>query len=162
MIMKFLKSNLPILALGILLLVAGTMYLVSNRMAFVPLMSDRSFVSVDGFMFEIADTPISHQKGLSGRNNLSDTYGMLFVFDEPSRPGFWMKDMLVSIDIVWLSDSGEVLGIEHSVSPETYQKVPPDVFYPPSSVSYALEVRAGLAHSKGWVVGSVIPLPPLK
>lgn len=157
--MKFLQNNLPVLTLGILLLVAGTVYLVSNRMAFLPLMSDRPFVSVDGFMFEIADTPQAQQQGLSGRANLSDTYGMLFVFDEPSRPGFWMKDMLVPIDIVWLSDTGVVVGIEHNVSPDTYQKVPPDVFYPPSQVSYALEVRAGLAASRGWSVGSVIVLP---
>ena len=159
--MKFLQSNLPILALGILLLVAGTVYHVSNRTSFVPPVSDRPLVNVDGFMFEIADTPQAHQRGLSGRSNLPDTYGMLFVFDEPSRPGFWMKDMLMPIDIVWLSDTGMVLGIEHSLSPETYQKVPPDVFYPPSPVSYALEVRAGLARAKGWSVGSVIALPDL-
>jgi uncharacterized membrane protein (UPF0127 family) len=160
--MKFLQSNIGVLALGVLLLVAGTVYLVSNRIAFLPLMSDRPFVSVDGFMFEIADTPQAQQQGLSGRTNLPDTYGMLFIFDEPSRPGIWMKDMLTSIDIVWLSDTGVVVGIEHNVSPDTYQKVPPDVFYPPSPISYALEVRAGVASARGWVPGSVIALPKHK
>jgi uncharacterized membrane protein (UPF0127 family) len=66
-----------------------------------------------------------------------------------------MKDMLAPIDIIWLSDSGSVILIDHSVEPSTY----PNVFYPPVEVKYVLETRAGYAREKGWEVGTHIPLP---
>lgn len=66
-----------------------------------------------------------------------------------------MKDMLVPIDILWLSDTGEVLGVEESVAPETY----PRVFYPPQPVRLVLETRAGESRAQGWIVGEHVPLP---
>lgn len=107
------------------------------------------------FVFEIKDTPQGRQQGLSGRETVPPGYGMLFVFDRRDTYGFWMKDMRVPIDIIWLSDTGTVIGIEENVSPETY----PSVFYAPQPVRLVLETRAGEARTKGWSVGSVIPLP---
>lgn len=80
---------------------------------------------------------------------------MLFVFPSDQRTGFWMKDMLTSIDMIWLSDNGTVLGIEDSVAPDTY----PKIFYPPQPVKYVLETRAGEAHRQGWSVGTKVSLP---
>jgi uncharacterized membrane protein (UPF0127 family) len=65
-----------------------------------------------------------------------------------------MKGMLTSIDIVWLSDTGTILGIEDSVRPESY----PAVFYAPEPVRYVLETRAGEARRQGWTVGTTVPL----
>jgi uncharacterized membrane protein (UPF0127 family) len=80
---------------------------------------------------------------------------MLFVFPKADTYGFWMKDMQVPIDIIWLSDQGRILGIEDSIAPSTY----PTTFYPPSPVRYVLEVRAGLAREKGWESGTLLSLP---
>lgn len=157
-----LKSNVIGISVGVLFLFAGTLYLVSNRTVFVPLVSDRPHKEVQGFLFEIANTPQAKQQGLSGRATLNENQGMLFPFSEPSTPGIWMKDMRFAIDIIWLSDTGLVLGVEENVMPETYLENPPRVFYPPQPVSYVLEVRAGVARERGFLVGSVIPLPHLQ
>lgn len=109
------------------------------------------------FQFEIASTSAARERGLSGRPDVPHDYGMLFTFDTPGMYGFWMPDMLVSIDIIWLSGDGKIIGIEQEVSPDTY----PTVFYPPSPVSYVLETRAGEAKLQGLEVGSVINLPVL-
>lgn len=111
--------------------------------------------SEETFRFEIVDTPIKHAQGLSGRTEVPPGYGMLFVFDRADRYGFWMKDMHVSIDIIWLADDGTVLAIDEAVSPETY----PTSFYPPRPVRLVLETRAGEARAQGWSVGSRIALP---
>jgi uncharacterized membrane protein (UPF0127 family) len=66
-----------------------------------------------------------------------------------------MKDMFVSIDIIWLADDGTVLAIDESVSPSTY----PTPFYPPQPVRLVLETRAGETRAQGWTVGTKIPLP---
>ncbi len=107
------------------------------------------------FTFELADTLDEQVQGLSGRDDVPHNHGMLFVFPKDGRYGFWMKDMLVSIDIIWLSDTGKILSIEDSVSLATY----PSVFYPPELVRYVLETRAGEARAQGWSAGSVISLP---
>lgn len=109
----------------------------------------------NGFAFEIVASPEARAQGLSGRTELPSGYGMLFVFDLPDRYGFWMKDMLLPIDLIWLADDGTILGITENVSPDSY----PKPFFPPVPVRLVLETRVGEAAAQGWVVGSRIPLP---
>lgn len=90
---------------------------------------------------EIADTPDERAQGLSGTTELADDEGMLFVFDTEGTYGFWMHDMLISIDIIWVASDGSVVHIEHSLSPDTY----PQTFTPPLPARYVLEVPAGFA-----------------
>lgn len=105
--------------------------------------------------FEIATTTAAQARGLGGRVDIPENYGMLFVFPTDDRRGFWMKDMLAPIDIVWLSDTGVVLGYEDSVAPNSY----PKAFYPPQPVKYVLETKAGEIRRRGWNVGTIVPLP---
>jgi uncharacterized membrane protein (UPF0127 family) len=107
------------------------------------------------FTFEVVDTEAAREQGLSGRASIPSNYGMLFVFPAKDRYGFWMKDMLVSIDILWLNEDGTILGIEESVSPSTY----PTAFYPPEPVRYVLETQVGEWQRQGWSIGSVVPIP---
>lgn len=107
------------------------------------------------FRFEIVDTPAARTQGLSGRENVPENYGMLFVFETPGRPGFWMKDMRVPIDMIWLTADGTIIHIDAAVSPDTY----PALFQPPTEITFVLETRAGEALRQGWEVGTVIDLP---
>ncbi|MDQ1299472.1 MAG: uncharacterized protein QG636_140 [Patescibacteria group bacterium] len=107
------------------------------------------------FRFEVADSAAEHEQGLSGRTEVKPGNGLLFIFDRHDRYGFWMKDMLISIDIIWLADDGTILEIEEGVSPDTY----PTPFYPPRPVKFVLETRVGEAKAQGWTVGTRIPLP---
>jgi len=79
---------------------------------------------------------------------------MLFVFPEDGVYRFWMKDMRFSIDIIWLSDSGEVLHIEHSLAPSTY----PNSYGPTTSARYVLEVPAGFAVFHNLHIGDRVTL----
>src|SRR4051812_35678814 len=54
---------------------------------------------------DVANTPKSRELGLSGRNSLADNKGMLFLFDEPGLPSFWMKGMKFPIDILFLNNN---------------------------------------------------------
>lgn len=104
---------------------------------------------------EIADTPFAREQGLSGRTEISEDYGMLFIFPEKGDYGFWMKDMKVPIDVFWIADDGTIVGIEHELSPDTY----PEAVYPPLPVRYVLETKAGTGAARGWVVGTTLALP---
>lgn len=109
------------------------------------------------FRFEVVTDQRLQAKGLSGRATIPPNYGMLFVFAEKDKHGFWMKDMLASIDIIWISDEKVVLGVEEAVSPDSYAEG--TVFYPPEPVRYVLETRAGEAARLGLSPGTTVNLP---
>jgi hypothetical protein len=104
-------------------------------------------VSVD-----VADTEALREQGLSGRTNLPEGKGMLFVFETDGTWGIWMKDMLFPIDIVWADSSGAVLTVAAEVSPDSY----PEVFFPSAPARYVLELPAGYAASHGIAEGAKI------
>jgi len=92
-------------------------------------------------------------RGLGGRESLPDGRGMLFVFPDSGPHGFWMKDMLIPIDIIWISTEGRVVDIQ-TAQPEPGVADPQLKRYSPNGeAKYVLEVRAGLAAEKGVNVG---------
>jgi hypothetical protein len=92
-------------------------------------------------------------RGLGGRESLPDDRGMLFVFPDSGRQAFWMKDMLLSIDIIWISAEGRVVDVQ-TAQPEPGVPDPQLKRYSPNGeAKYVLEVRAGLAAEKGAKVG---------
>ena len=100
---------------------------------------------------EVMDTNELRAKGLSGRDSLKESEGMLFLFETASAEHcFWMKDMKFSIDMVWMNDQKEVVTVTPGVSPDTY----PDTFCPDMPAKYGLELASGRAVSLGITSGS--------
>ena len=106
---------------------------------------------------EVVDTPEKRARGLSGRTELAEGEGMLFVFDQKDQyQTFWMKDMLIPIDILWI-DNAEIVKIDANAPPE------PDttdleltLYLSEQSVDYVLEVPAGYAEANDIVVGTKV------
>ena len=103
---------------------------------------------------DIADTPEKRQKGLSGRSGLAEDEGMLFIFPENGLHSFWMKDMLFSIDILWLNSEGEVVHLVENASPSSY----PASFSPENPALFVLELSAGASARLGVEVGDTVTL----
>jgi uncharacterized membrane protein (UPF0127 family) len=101
---------------------------------------------------EVVDTPASRELGLSGRPQMGDDEGMLFVFDVPGRYGFWMKDMKYPLDIVWINENGIVVNIERGLTPDTY----PKAYTNQSDSSYVLEINSGTSERFGLYLGSKV------
>lgn len=106
-------------------------------------------------IIEYATTSEAREQGLGGRTEISENYGMLFVFPKDGNYGFWMKDTLVPLDIFWLNDKGQVVSSALDVATSTY----PHVFYPTEPVRYVLETRAGFARSNSIATGTQLVLP---
>lgn len=102
----------------------------------------------------VADTDTEREKGLGGKDGLARGEGMLFIFPTDGIYGFWMKDMLFAIDIMWLSADGTVIHIEHSVSPDSY----PRSYASGSPARYVLELPAGWAKEYTVHIGDVVSL----
>ena len=61
-------------------------------------------------LLAIADSPDLRAQGLMGVTDLGDLDGMLFYWRHEAGGGFWMKDTLVPLDIVWFLEDGTFAG----------------------------------------------------
>lgn len=99
----------------------------------------------DGFSItaEVAISDEERQLGLMFREKLNPDQGMLFVFKDEDFHFFWMKNMKLSIDILWLDREKRIVHIERSVPP---CKKPPCASYSSKiPAMYVLEIQAGMA-----------------
>ena len=108
---------------------------------------------------EVAMTPERRGRGLSGRTSLPEDAGMLFVFEQEQRPAFWMRDMLFSLDFIWISADGRVVDLTLDVPPPAPASRLP-TYQPAEPVLYMLEVNAGVVQRFGVQVGDAVTFEP--
>lgn len=110
----------------------------------------------DGFEIdlELALSPEEISNGLMFRPSLPENRGMLFIFDQPRLPAFWMKNTLIPLDLVFLDGMGVVVDVIANVQPCATEPCPN---YPPSSPALAvLEIGTGVASAHGLEIGTAI------
>ncbi len=90
-------------------------------------------------------------RGLKFRKFLKADKGMLFVFPKSGRYGFWMKDMNIALDIIWLDRYGKIVFIVHDVKPCRGMSCP--VYKPVANALYVLEINAGITSRLGVKIG---------
>lgn len=106
------------------------------------------------FKVEVAKSDRAKVKGLSNRKKIPQDKGMLFVFDKPEIYEFWMKDMLVPLDIVWINDS-KIVDISRSISPPAKNAESAKV-RSKAPAQHVLEIYAGTVPS--WQVGDSVDI----
>lgn len=101
------------------------------------------------FQIEVAVSPAAIVQGLSGRPNLEEGAGMLFIFSGVSRQSMWMIDMKFHLDIVWLDESFIVVHITYNTPPCANAQNCPS-YSSVRRVKYAIEMTAGAAEAYGF------------
>jgi hypothetical protein len=101
-------------------------------------------------LLEVTRTPQEQAMGLMFRTSLAADRGMLFSFDPPRPVSFWMKNVKIPLDMVFLRD-GEVKGIAANVPPCTTSECP--TYGPRSPIDQVIELRGGRAAELGIKVG---------
>ena len=94
------------------------------------------------YLVELARTPEEWATGLSGKNELPESHGMLFIYTTVEPRSFWMKGMVFPIDIIYIDGNSSVVHIEKNAVPlHTGDNLK---LYPSTApIKYALEVNAG-------------------
>jgi len=108
--------------------------------AFLPLLSEEILLDGKVLTVEIADTDKTKAKGLSGRLELEDGSGMLFVYQKPDRLNFWMKNTLIPLSIAFFDESKTLIQILDMDPPVDSNFV---IYRSKAPALYALEVPQG-------------------
>lgn len=90
---------------------------------------------------ELAVTSQERQRGLMFREKLKADQGMLFVFTREGLHSFWMKNMQIPLDILWLDKDKRVVHIEKEVPACLTEDCPS--YAPRVPALYVLELQSG-------------------
>jgi uncharacterized membrane protein (UPF0127 family) len=101
---------------------------------------------------ELAGTPETQEKGLSGQPSLAKDHGMLFVFDHEDYWSFWMFDMQFPLDIIWFNSAHQVVWTELDLQPCSASNCA--IITPEGEAMYVLEVNAGFVAANHIYVGT--------
>jgi uncharacterized membrane protein (UPF0127 family) len=99
---------------------------------------------------EVARTEETRERGLMFRERLDGNDGMLFVFDQPDRQCFWMRNTPQPLSIAFMADDGTIVNIEN-MAPQT-----DDTHCSRKPVRYALEMAQGWFGGHGISAGKKI------
>ena len=102
---------------------------------------------------QVADDEAKRETGLMYRRKLGDDEGMLFVFPDSERRGFWMRNTFVPLDIAFADAKGRVLNVERMLPRDERST------YSAGAARYALELPAGAARRLGIKAGTMLELP---
>jgi uncharacterized membrane protein (UPF0127 family) len=100
------------------------------------------------FTVEIADDDEERAQGLMFRESLADDRGMLFHFQEPEHASFWMRNTVISLDIIFIGVDGRILNIAERTTPYSEAPVPAV-----GLTRGVLEIRGGRAAELGIRAG---------
>jgi len=87
---------------------------------------------------EIADTDSERAQGLMYRRSMRFDRGMLFVFDEESTSGMWMRNTPLPLDMIFVDADGAIINIVERTTPFSEESIAPE-----APRKYVIEVRAG-------------------
>ncbi|NWF62221.1 MAG: DUF192 domain-containing protein [Fischerella sp.] len=104
---------------------------------------------------EVARTPEQQQMGLMYRPALPDNRGMLFHFSSPLAASFWMKNVPVPLDMVFLR-KGVVQAIAAAVPPCKADPCP--TYGPRTQIDQVIELRSGRAAELGLKAGDRVKI----
>jgi len=105
---------------------------------------------------ELADTSLKRTKGLMNRTSLDSDAGMLFTFSDEATRSFWMKNTLIPLDIIFISEAGQIVDIKHNFEPCKTINCPAYTSKLPAK--YVLEVNSGYAKQNNINIGDKITI----
>lgn len=106
------------------------------------------------YYLEVAQTPQSQEKGLSGRNQLCSNCGMLFVFTREGKYPFWMKDTHIPLDIIWLNSKYQIVKITTAVKTDSN-----NLYTNQKPAKYVIELNANESFRLNLNIGDTVKIP---
>ena len=104
------------------------------------------------FHIELAVTHDQMAQGLMNRTELAENAGMLFWFGgEEAERGFWMKNTLIPLDMIFIRADGTIHHIHDSAKP-----LDETTIYSRGPVAAVLEIGGGQSRALGILPGDTV------
>ncbi|MDY7011678.1 MAG: DUF192 domain-containing protein [Planctomycetota bacterium] len=110
---------------------------------------------------ELATDDQSRRQGLSGRDEVPEGTGMLFVFDREEALTFHMLNCRTGIDVAFISQTGRIVSI-YTMAVEDNPRKPRFLYSSGHPAKFALEVAGGTFKQLNVKAGDKVELPNLR
>ena len=127
---------------------------LAQTVAGVRVLLERADHSSVSLTLELAATPAARRQGLMGRQALAPGQGMLFDFGRDEALAMWMKNTLIPLDMIFISDEGEVTQLVTHATPLSEALI-----YAKQPSRYVIELGAGEAARLRIEPGTRLRLP---
>lgn len=109
------------------------------------------------FRLIVARSEKEKEVGLSNRTSLPNDMGMLFPFAQEGFHSFWMKDMRLPIDIIFIRDS-RIIEIFENAAPPKSSSESLTVYKPKERADAVLEINSGLSEKYHFKSGDLVTI----
>jgi uncharacterized membrane protein (UPF0127 family) len=147
-------SKVPHLLSGTLLVAAS--FLAAAQEAQMDLPRAKLSAGMHQIDSQVASTPGQRSTGLMYRKTMPQHEGMLFVFEQPTKQCFWMKNTLLPLTAAFVDDDGTIVNLE-DMKPQTL-----DAHCSAKPVRFVLEMNQGWFAKKGIKPGSKLSGAPFE
>ena len=93
----------------------------SNEISKVVIQNENS--SSISILAEVMITESQQARGMMYRKSLNKDKGMLFLFKEPKRAVFWMKNTYIPLDLIFIKKGGIIDSIHENLEPLSTKKI---------------------------------------
>lgn len=146
---------MKILRVTALALISSAFYFGANAdpMDVTPLSIESADVTHE-FTVEVANDSDEISFGLMDRESMDADKGMLFDFTPPREPAMYMKNTLISLDMLFIASDGTIEMIARNTVPGSLRTISPGV-----PVKAVLELNGGIAADLGIQPGDSVLHP---
>ncbi|MEY3673556.1 MAG: hypothetical protein RJB47_264 [Pseudomonadota bacterium] len=105
---------------------------------------------------QVASTPAQREIGLMFRQDMATHEGMLFVFEQPQKQCFWMKNTLLPLTAAFVEEDGTIVNLA-DMKPQSTESHCSD-----KPVRFVLEMNQGWFAKRGLKKGFKLKGPLFK
>jgi len=140
------KYFLPVVLLFFLILI---LIIDGKRSAKLSEQTKKVVINGHEFKVDIADNDVLRGQGLSGVEKLGNDEGMLFIYPTVGIYSFWMKDMKIPLDFIWINEDTVVDITENVPKPDSDDLKSLPTYRAKQPVNRVLEVNSGSVETLG-------------
>ncbi len=109
---------------------------------------------------EVRDSEEERALGLMFRERLLENRGMLFIFDQNVSFPFWMKNMKISIDIIFINSDKKIISISENALPCNKPDEECELYSSSEDYLYVIETISGFSEKHNLEKGQEVRFSP--
>ena len=105
---------------------------------------------------ETMTSPRDLLRGLMFRDSLAPDHGMLFVHAQPGHYSYWMYQMRIPLDTIWMDSDRRIVAISENLPPCKTQASQCPQYGGTETSAFEIQLAGGMARKYGLKVGDTI------